>query len=124
LTNTDPNSFWTSALLGNDVSSISNLITRTSLSNAGSVAVSNPTSLNLAAKGAKYVGMIPVSSSYKAVLGETPAGTAFARDFFRPTVAGTVLGKAGSAIYGWFTVGKLAYDASTYAVGLYTFTHP
>ena len=109
-----------STLLGNDVSSISDIFTgRDRLSAGISEFFSNPGSWNAVAFGTRVVGSLPSGGAPTATLGANSAGQFFVKAWNPAKVAGTAAFKGASKALAVFTVAKLVLDLSTFAVGTY-----
>lgn len=105
-------------LLGNDVSTLSNLAFG---SNPGAaargVAISNPSDYNAVSLGVRMLAN-PLAAT-TVTLGYTANGAAYGAEVVTPTIAQSVLGASVGSLLSSFTVGKLALDAATYTAGLF-----
>ena len=119
------NNLFVSAFLGNDVSTLSNLLTGPNrLGNLASTGIANPTTANLAGQATKLVANAP--NPFSSALGTATFDAAGnVAGFAAPTVAeslaasafGRGAGKLLSTAFAEFTAAKLIYDAGTYAIG-------
>ena len=105
-------------LLGNDASTISDIVTgRNRVGGMISEVLSNPSRGNVVAGAVRAVGTVP-TGPFRAELGVNGAGNFFALAFERPTLASSILGTAVGRGLNVFTVVKAVLDATTYGIGL------
>jgi RHS repeat-associated protein len=108
------------ALLGSDASTVSNWITGQGNQEIPSQAIAK--GVGLAARG---IGTLPnpaasgLASLGNAVVRETPGGTAYAAAWTDATIATSFLGRNLGRAFVSYTIGKAAWDVSTYAYGAF-----
>jgi RHS repeat-associated protein len=113
-----PNNFWGRGLAGNDVSTISDMITHTNFSDSlANFLASNPTPVNLTSILIK-MGMDAPIGVERAVLGVNGAGTTSVKAWIKDAFSLTVPGKLVSGALNVVQRGKLLYDAGTYVGAL------
>ena len=103
-------------LLGNDISTLSNIVTGPGQGMAGLQAVSNPTPANLLYQAGSAIGS---SQTSQLAIVQTASQDAFGNPQFYAralSVTETGAGKALSEAFGAFSAVKLAYDVGAYAV--------
>jgi RHS repeat-associated protein len=112
-------SFWAQALAGNDVSTISNIITgQNRFWSMLSFTASNPTPVNLTTMVAtNIIGRAAVGTE-RALTGVNGAGTTFVKDWVRDPFVRTGAGAFLKDLLTAAQAGKLLWDAGTYIGGL------
>jgi len=119
------NNLVVSAFLGNDVSTLSNVLTGPNrLGNLASAGIANPTTANLTAQATKLVGNAPNPFS-KSLGTATFDAAGNVAEFASPTIAkslaetafGSGAGRLLGVAFAEFTAAKFLYDATTYSIG-------
>jgi len=117
LFNANENNFWVSSLLGNDASTLSNLVFGPErLRAAASFAVSNPTKYSLIEAGAEGAGRIPAGGKIYVSAGYdvwTPYGEAIEMTPVSKTL-GMVVGEGVGKVAAVVTGVKAVFDVSAY----------